>query len=501
MADQSGAPDDPKTEPGPRDGARSVDEKDLFQLVVESATDFAIFTMDGRGIATSWNTGSERLFGYPESEILGTSCDVIFIPEDIEAGAPDRERARAAAEGRALDERWHQRRDGSHFWASGLLMPLHGGKGFVKIVRDRTEQHRAEERVRENEERFRLLATSIPQLVFRSRHDGERTWASPQWIEFSGLSPDESLGFGWLAAIHPEDRPGTEAVWRDARRSGEYYVEHRVRRVADGEYRWHQTRVRPIKPEDPVSSDWVGTMTDIHDLRSLKDRQQVLMAELQHRTRNLLAVVESIAAHTLRKSASLAEFGPEFSARLRALSRIQALLARVDHQDIDLCTLVAAELAAHHRAGDATEAEDKVVVDGPPVVLPAGSAQALGLAFHELVTNAVKHGALARPSGRLIITWRIERDGSEPRVVLDWRESGVAIAATGPERRRGYGSELIERALPYQLGAETKLEFGPDGVSCVIAVPVRKAHEAINATKRGRPRDMEADRRSEADHD
>ena len=449
----------------------------LFELIVDSSTDFAIFTMDPNGITKSWNIGAERLFGYAESEIVGLSADLIFTPEDREVGAPEKERVQARADGRALDERWHQRKEGSRFWASGLMMPLKDIGGFVKITRDRSEQHRAEERLRESEERFRLLATSIPQLVFLTRPDGDRTWGSPQWIAFTGLSLDESLGFGWLQAVHPDDRAATQSAWRDAQKTGEYYIEHRVRRQADGEYLWHQTRSKPLNAENASSSDWVGTMTDIDGLRSLQDRQHVLMAELQHRTRNLLSVVQSIANQTIRSSSSLEAFGTQFGSRLRALSRVQSLLARVEDQVIDLHTLVTAELAAHddgdlrsNKIGDLKSS--KITVVGPAVALPATAAQALGLALHELATNAVKYGALAQPTGKLAVTWELKGESPSPAVALEWRESGVFMPAVGPPKRKGYGSELIERALPYQLRAKTKLEFGPDGVRCAIMVPV-----------------------------
>src|SRR5215207_5661795 len=97
---------------------------ELFELIVDSSTDFAIFTMDRQGITTSWNTGAERLFGYAESNIIGLPADVLFTPEDREAGVAEKERLQALRHGRALDERWHQRSNGSRFWASGLLMPL-----------------------------------------------------------------------------------------------------------------------------------------------------------------------------------------------------------------------------------------------------------------------------------------------------------------------------------------------------------------------------------------
>lgn len=211
-------------------------------------------------------------------------------------------------------------------------------------------------------------------------------------------------------------------------------------------------------------------MTDIHDLRGLQDRQQVLMAELQHRTRNLLAVVQSIARQTLRTSASMSAFGSEFESRLRALSRVQGLLSRIDDQDIDLRTLVEVELFAH---GDGGVASGKVEIEGPPIALPATSAQALGLAVHELATNAVKYGALAQPAGKLKITWNLEADGAERRVMFEWSESGVRMPEGGLPKRKGYGSELIERALPYQLQAKTDLQFGTDGVRCVIVAPAR----------------------------
>src|SRR6266576_2372008 len=100
------------------------DKEDLFELLVDSSTHFAIFTMDSDGFTTSWNTGAERLFGYTESEIVGRPADVIFTSEDRNAGAPESERVQARRTGRASDERWHKRKDGSRFWASGLLMAL-----------------------------------------------------------------------------------------------------------------------------------------------------------------------------------------------------------------------------------------------------------------------------------------------------------------------------------------------------------------------------------------
>ena len=315
----------------------AVSHSELFEIIVESSVDFAIFTTDEKGLTTSWNIGAERLFGFSEQDMLGAPADIIFTDEDRAARAPELERTRARSEGRAADDRWHLRKDGSRFWASGLTMPLKPpSTGFVKIARDRTAQHDAEEKLRENEQRFRLLATSIPQLVFRTRPDGARTWGSPQWIDFTGLSFEQSAGFGWLDAVHPDDRQATRNAWAEARQRGEYYMEHRILRRADGSHRWHQTRAKPIDDAHAQSSDWVGTTTEIHELKGLKDRQDVLVAELQHRTRNLLANVQAISRQTLHNSDTLESFGTEFESRLRALSRVQGLIARAEQGEIDL---------------------------------------------------------------------------------------------------------------------------------------------------------------------
>jgi PAS domain S-box-containing protein len=442
-------------------GKAAAEDSDLFRHVVESASDFAVFALDADGNVIAWNIGAERLAGYSEQEILGHVGDVIFTPEDRAAGAPERERSTAARLGRSEDERWHQRKDGSRFWGSGLMMPLRTGNGFVKIMRDRTAQRLKELELGESEGRFRMLATSIPQLVFRSAGDGARSWGSPQWEIYAGLTDAESRGFGWLEAIHPDDRAVTRNMWQDAHHSGEYYVEHRIRRHADGEYRWHQTRAKSVHG---ANGEWVGTSADIHDMRTLQDRQQVLLSELQHRTRNLLSLIQAIARQTMRSSTSLSEFAAQFESRLAALSRVQGVLARTDHGPIKLEQIVRGELEAHG-------ADESVEIGGPDVELPPNAAQALALAIHELATNAVKYGALSQQSGTLEVIWSLRENDQDGFVKLEWREAGVSLPS-GPPARRGYGRELIERALPYQLDAVTNFEIAADGVRCSVELPL-----------------------------
>jgi two-component system, chemotaxis family, CheB/CheR fusion protein len=189
--------------------------------------------------------------------------------------------------------------------------------------------------------------------------------------------------------------------------------------------------------------------------------QRVLIAELQHRTRNVPNVVLAIVMQTLGRQGT----PRALIQRLSALGRVQSLMNESEGEAIDLAEVVRLELQAYAAAGS-----DRVTVVGPPVALGAERVQILALALHELTTNAVKHGALKGEQGRLEIRWAVMGDASSPLLVLDWRESGVAMPADAPGR--GYGRELIERALAYTAQAKTQLTFGPDGVTCRIEMPL-----------------------------
>jgi PAS domain S-box-containing protein len=446
----------------------ALDNENFLAAILNGATDYAIFTIDRDRHITSWNVGARNLLGFSEDEILGQLSDTIFVPAEVLGGAPAAEVEVAERTGRAEDERWHLRKDGTRFWGSGVLTPLGGtSPGFVKVLRDLTREHHDREALQASETRFRTLAENIPQLVFRCLSSGERTWGSPQWENFTGLSLEDSVGHGWMDAVHPADRARTRQAWDEAVRAGEYSIEHRLRRGLDGQFRWHQTRALPLRTDAEGPLEWVGTSTDIDELRRLQERQRILLAELQHRTRNLLAVVASIAEQTRRASSSLDDFAAQFSSRLRALGRVQRLLT-ASSEEVQLVDVVKGELAAH-----AGHPNCRVSVRGDPVSLTPNAVQTLSLALHELATNALKYGALASPEGRIAVEWWV-RDGG--RVSFEWRETGVRMPAETPSRR-GYGRQLIERALPYDLDAETDFQFGPDGVRCCIQLRAPEAQK------------------------
>ncbi len=203
---------------------------------------------------------------------------------------------------------------------------------------------------------------------------------------------------------------------------------------------------------------------DVTDQRKAEVTQNVLMGELQHRVKNILANVRSLSMQTRQNSQDLDEFTQAFDGRLGALARTQDLLTSRPEGDIQLRAIVRQELVAR----GARDGED-FSLKGPAIAFPPSAAQAIALTFHELGTNAAKYGALATPAGRIELSWRIEPDGG---VVIRWRETGVQIEA--PPRKKGFGSRIIQESLPYMLGGSSKMRFHPDGLECVMEFPLPK---------------------------
>ncbi|MGY4515822.1 MASE4 domain-containing protein [Lysobacter sp. HA18] len=341
------------------------------------------------------------------------------------------------------------------------------------LFNDVTDARHAEHALAESEARQRILVQGIPQLLWRNDANGQTTWVGPQWVTYTGQSTDDALGAGWMDVVHPDDRDASHASWLAARETGRLDVEHRLR-AADGTYRWHHSRSEPHFAADGKLESWLGSSTDIHELKSLQHRQAVLVAELQHRTRNLLAVVRALADRTSRDSEGLTDFRATFRDRLDALARAQSLLSRLDNTDrVTFEEIMQAEMFAISGLRAAQD-DGRVVLDGPPNVrLRSSTVQTLALALHELATNALKYGALSAANGRLDVRWALlsDADGT-PRLNVVWKESGMRIDPDGPVQGGGYGRELIERALPYQLGASTVYAIEPDGVRCEIVMQV-----------------------------
>lgn len=188
--------------------------------------------------------------------------------------------------------------------------------------------------------------------------------------------------------------------------------------------------------------------------------------EFQHRVRNMLATVRSIARRSAAREESAQDYQMHLDGRLAALGRAHSVLLQEGGGGADLEALIAAEIAAFGRVRDG-----RIRVEGPPVRLKPDPAELIALAIHELATNAVKFGALGSPRGRIAIGWTIEVDDASASLCLDWRESGITLMSP-PDRHRGFSTELLQDALAYELAASTSIDLLADGLSCRIRLPL-----------------------------
>lgn len=420
----------------------------------------------------------EKIYGLSrEAALEGDTMSnwLAMIHPDDRALALDRIEQVRAGEQVTFEYRIRRPVDGQERWLRNTDFPMRDAAGEIVRIggvgQDVTELKAIEAALVEAERRQRALIEGISQLVWRARNDGEIIWVSPQAVEFTGVAADRLLGRGWIEVLHPEDQESIPR-WEAAAQAGFAEMQVRILHGATQSWRWFQIRARALFDEKGAVTEWLGTATDIDDLLALQERQRVLVAELQHRTRNLLIVVRSLADRIGRASTDLEDFRTRFTDQLEALARVQGLLSRLEGSDrITFDELIASEL----RAMGADEA--RVTLSGPEGVrLRSSTVQMLALALHELATNAVKYGALGQKEAHLAISWSLEPapPGSDdpPILHVDWRESGVEVPTERLRPGGGQGRELIERALPYQLDAVTNFEIGKDGVHCTISFPV-----------------------------
>jgi PAS domain S-box-containing protein len=438
-----------------------------------------LWRSDRRGEATWFNQRWFVCTGQYGDEPLGFGWLDAVHPADR---ALSRDSWDAAVAGGTPYQHEHRIRDseGEYRWFLIRAEPMRDDGGRIlhwfAAGTDIHDQRMALEALQQSELRFRTLVEGMPQLAWRADHAGGWTWCSPQWTEYTGQSEAAALGMGWLQAFHPDDRDAARAAWMRAKDSGSLELGGRIFQASERRYHHFRTRALPVRDGGGHILEWLGTSTDVDDILQLQQQQTVLVGELQHRTRNLMAVVQAITIRTIRSAATLEDFKDCIDHRLSALARVQGLLSRREGGlRVPFDALLREELSAHAEIDPAGDGK-QVSMRGPAdVPLRSAMVQTLALALHELATNAVKYGALATPAGHLHVEWGLREDEAGKRILwIDWRETGVA-AMPDPEaapRGGGYGRELIERALPYQLGARTSYAFEPDGVHCTLEMPV-----------------------------
>lgn len=579
----------------------------LQTQILESATDYAIIALDRTGNVTLWNEGARRILGWTADEMCGRPGDVFFTEQDQQNGAPEDELHRARTAGVGIDERWHRRKDGSLFWASGEMQPLRdetgAHTGYLKILRDRTAQRvqgeqlrrseerlslalgaagmvgtwdwdlatglifadanfariyavdpadaalgaplteytrnfhpddlpafqveldrllrgeqeqfsceyrvlqpngtyccllargrlirnehgapvrfagasvditeskLAEQRARESEDRYRQLTALVPGIIWEGQQDGSLTYLNDFWYRYTGQTPEEALPMGWVQVVHPDDLPPLEAAWAHARRYGvQYDTEARLRRH-DGAYHWFLIRAVPLRDDHGQITGWLGNDIDIQERREAEEHQRLLTGELQHRVKNTLAMVQAIAAQTLRGATDLNEAREAFADRLVSLGRAHDILTQASWTAAPIVQVIQGALSVHADAGTR-----RIRTGGPDVLLGAKSALSLALALHELATNATKYGALSNDTGVVDLRWHVVHESEAPRFCLTWSEQG-GPPILAPPTRRGFGSRLIERSFAAEVGGEVKLIYAVSGLVCRLEAPLAAMQE------------------------
>lgn len=348
-----------------------------------------------------------------------------------------------------------------------ILAPVHAADGSIEAVlatlRDVTERSAHEDRTRRNERRLRAIGNASSSIIYRMDAD----WANVQVM--LGPGSEDPAPFSRLEMVqshlHPDDRDLLAAASRQAREEATVFQAEYRWLQDDGRYHWLASRVVPVRGDDGTVLEWVGATTDVDGRRQQEQHQKLLVDELNHRVKNSLAMVQSIAVQTLGRAPDGAAAVDHFQARLLALAKAHDLLTA--SRWAGTCLRDVVETAIGPCMGHGLE---RFSIDGPAVRLCPRPSLALSMALHELCTNAVKYGALSVPGGRVRIHWHIFDRERGRRLFLEWQESGGPPVT--PPKRRGFGTRLVERGLRHDLGGEVALGFGHGGVTCSIDIPL-----------------------------
>lgn len=468
--------------PDPRDRAAQV------HAILESALDHAILTMDLQGRITSWNAGARRILGYEEAEILGREVRLIFTPEDIEAGVPEDEMLTTVREGRADDERWHVRRDGSRFWASGAMTLLREGDpiGFLKILRDRTDIKQAEASLQEaNRSRDEalvllnsLLAHAPIGFAFLDRQH-RYTRANEHIARMNGVPVEAHLN-RTVDEVIPAQSGIVSAAVEEVFRTGQEVENLEIAAEAASEpgvTRHWLTSFYPVRDQSSGWIPWVGlTVIDITEQKRTEkalgealDTQAILALEASHRVKNSLQIVAGMLALQARATASreVKAAIEDAHTRISTVAQVHDRLWRSHEvRSVDLGEFMGD--LCRELQGTAPGVRLSYAIE--PMQILADQAIPLALVTSELVTNAIKY---ACPDGHGTVAVRLDRVGDD-RLRLEVSDSGPGLPE-GFDPARGstsLGMRLITGFVRQLDGHLTASSTG-HGAQFVIEVPRR----------------------------
>lgn len=429
----------------------------------------AIYALSPSLEIKTWNRGAESIFGYAPAEIIGKSerdlCPASELPALEELVRQVRERGAAVTV-----DAVRRRKDRTKIRVLLSMTPIRelDGRmiGYGVVAHDVTERERAARQLRDAMARTSLALEAGRMGTFEIDLNTERCTWSDQVYAIYGLDKGsfEPTLESIYGIVHPEDRAVLVDCLEAAQRGGSFEVEFRVRH-RDGRYIWVHSRGMVRFDAEGKPQELFGVVVDITERKEAERKQQLLVGELNHRVRNTLATVQAIASQTLRRAKSPEDFVQSFSDRIQALSRAHTLLTRTAWQGTELDSLIREQLMLG--------TGDRIRYQGPPVSLEPQTALQLALVLHELGTNARKYGSLSVPQGWVTVDWSIQQSAEGRMLEIVWKERGGPTVSQPCST--GFGTLLIERSLQQGHGGESRISFDPEGVTCVIRLPLSRS--------------------------
>ena len=367
--------------------------------------------------------------------------------------------------------------DGKVQWIESRILVSYDGDGrptrMVGVNIDVTERKRAAAALEESDARYRALYHDNPSMYFTVDAAGTVLSVNDFGAQQLGYTPAELVGQSVMQVIHEDDREVARQHLASCADNPTTIARTELRKVRrDGSILWVSEVARAVRGLGGQTVLLV-VCEDITDLKRAEQHQRRLVAELDHRVKNVLAGVVVVARRTSEKNGSTGDFIESLDRRIQSMADAHELLSRNRWQEVSLADLVRRELAPYASTAN-------TVIKGPHVGLPAAATQAMAMVLHELATNAAKYGALSTPQGRVSVRWHRPSNGGGPaRLRIEWRESG-GPAVTAPARP-GYGTSVIREYVPYELDGTVELEFRAEGVCCTIEIVVESNTKSLHA--------------------
>jgi len=435
-----------------------------------AAVGIAHIAPDGRWLRV--NEALSRILGYPVDELLTKSLQDVTYPDDL---AADLARVELMREGKIDSyeiEKRVLRKDGVIIWARKTASCVCKDDGsidyFVSMIEDISARKQAEKELRENEEHFRssFLHCPLPILLFDDRE--QILVISQSWLEQSGYLREELRRVeDWTIRAYGEH---SGEMLERIRQVIIMSTEPEVRSAElmihtnDGRERLWSFVYSPLAVQSNGRRLFVCVAEDVTDQKAQEEQVHLLMREINHRAKNMLSLVQAIARQTAARAPE--DFIQRFTERIQALAANQDLLVGNEWQGVDVKDLVRAQLAHF-----ADLSGSRITTHGPSVRLNAAAAQAIGLALHELATNAAKYGALSADTGRLDLRWCLDGDV----FAMTWSEcNGPRVS---PPERHGFGSTVVDSMVKQTVNGEVQLDYAPSGVVWNLTCPAANALE------------------------